>query len=149
MKVLVSTTCFLSKYLLRYIRSRSWGISANVNNIFGLFVTHSYTNSTKNAKKEAITFCRRIRIVVGVEPAAYPITNCSYLDIYISRKTRLCVVDLEGKYQTNIQAKLINFLVWKFRSIILNFLRFFAGFVKSSAFYTLLLLFQRVDMFEL
>ena len=29
------------------------------------------------------------------------------------------------------------------------FLLFFAEFVKSSAFYTLLLLFQRVDMFEL
>ena len=41
---------------------------------------------------------------------------CSYLDIYISRKIRLCVVDFEGKFQTNLQAKLINFLVWKFRS---------------------------------
>ena len=30
-----------------------------------------------------------------------------------------------------------------------NFLLFFAEFVKSTAFYTLLLLFQRVDMFEL
>ena len=45
-------------------------------------------------------------------------THCSYLDIYISQKIRLCVVDLEGKFQTIIQAKLINFLVWKFRSII-------------------------------
>ena len=72
--------------------------------------------------------------------------HCSFLDIYISRKIRLCVVDLEGKFQTNLQAKLLNFLVWKFRSIILIFLLFFAEFVKFSAFYTLLLLFQRVDM---
>ena len=54
--------------------------------------------------------------------------------IYISRKIRLCVVDLEGKFQTNLQAKLINFLVWKFRSTILLLL---------------LLIFQRVDIFEL
>ena len=73
----------------------------------------------------------------------------SFLDIYISRKIRLCVVDLEGKFQTNLQAKLLNFLVWKFRSIILNFLLFFAGFVKSSAFCNLSLLFQRVEIFEL
>ena len=74
--------------------------------------------------------------------------HCSYLDIYISRKIRFCVVDLEGKFQTNLQAKLLNFLVWKFRSITPIFLLFFAEFVKSSAFYTLLLLFQRVDMFD-
>ena len=54
--------------------------------------------------------------------------------IYISRKIRLCVVDLEGKFQTNLQAKLINFLVWKFRSTILLLL---------------LLIFQRADIFEL
>ena len=74
----------------------------------------------------------------------------SYLDIYISLKNRLCVVDLEGKFQTNLWAKLINFLVRKFRSIMLIFLLCFAEFVKS-AFYTLcvLLLFQRVDIFEL
>ena len=75
--------------------------------------------------------------------------HCSFLDIYISRKIRLCVVDLQGKFQTNLLAKPINFLVWKFKSIILIFLLFFAEFVKSTAFYTLLLLFQRVDMFEL
>ena len=69
--------------------------------------------------------------------------TCSYLDIYISRKIRLCIVDLEGKFQ-------INFLVWKFKSVLYSFFfYFFAEFVKSSAFYTLLLLFQRVDMFEL
>ena len=58
-----------------------------------------------------------------------------------------CVVDLEGKFQTNLQAKLINFLAWKFRSITLSL--FFAEFVKSTAFYTLLLLFQRVDISKL
>ena len=75
--------------------------------------------------------------------------HCSYLDIYISLKIRLCVVNLEGNFQTNLQAKLLNFLVWKFRSIILNFPLFFAGFVKSSAFCNLSLLFQRVKIFEL
>ena len=72
--------------------------------------------------------------------------NCSYLDIYFSRKIRLSVVDLKGKFQTNLQAKLTNFFVWK----LLIFLIFFAEFVKSSiAFYTLLLLFQRDEIFEL
>jgi predicted membrane metal-binding protein len=77
------------------------------------------------------------------------VAHCSYLDIYISRKIRLCVVDFVGKFQTNLPAKPINFLVWKFKSIILIFLLFFAEFVKSTAFYTLLLLFQKVDIFEL
>ena len=75
--------------------------------------------------------------------------HCSFLDIYISRKIRLCVVDFEGKFQANLQAKLFNFLVWKFKSIILIFLLFFAEFVKSTAFYTLLLLFQKFEIFEL
>ena len=76
-------------------------------------------------------------------------TVLSYLDIYISRKIRLCVVDFLGKFQTNLPAKLINFLVWKFKYIILIFLLFFEEFVKSTAFSQLLLLFQRVDIFEL
>ena len=50
---------------------------------------------------------------------------------------------------TNLQDKPITFLVWKFKSIILIFRLFCAEFVKSTAFYKLLLLFQRVDMFEL
>ena len=62
------------------------------------------------------------------------VAHCSYLDIYISRKIRLCVVDLEGKFQTNLHAKSITFLVSKFRSInIFIFLLFFAEFVKSTA----------------
>ena len=75
--------------------------------------------------------------------ANYTSAHCSYLDIYISQKIRLCVVDVEVKFQTNLQAKLVNFLVWKFRSIILIFLLFFVGIVKSSAFWTLSMLFQK------
>ena len=75
--------------------------------------------------------------------------HCNYLNIYISRKIRLCVVDLEGQFQTTLPAKPINFSIWKFRSIILIFLLFFAGVVKSSAFCTLLMLFQRVEILEL
>ena len=52
--------------------------------------------------------------------------HCSLLDIYISQKTRLCVVNLEDQFQMSLEAKLINFLIWKFRSIILIFLLFFA-----------------------
>ena len=71
------------------------------------------------------------------------VPHCSYLNIHISRKIRLCLVDLEGQFQTTLQAKAINFLIWKFRSIILIFLLFFAGVVKSSAFCTLLMLFPK------
>ena len=45
-------------------------------------------------------------------------SHCSYLDIYISQKIRLCKDDFEGKFQFNLQAKSITFLGWKFRSII-------------------------------
>ena len=63
----------------------------------------------------------RIKSPTRIEnaPATPTKSHCSYLDIYISQKIRLCVVDLEGKFQTNLQAKLLNFLVWKFKSIIL------------------------------
>ena len=43
-----------------------------------------------------------------------------------SRKIRLCVVNLEGNFQTNLQIKLLNFLVSKFESIIPYFYLFFA-----------------------
>ena len=69
--------------------------------------------------------------------------HCNYLNNYISQKIRHCVVYLEGQFQTTLQAKPINFLIWKFRSIILIFLLFFAGVVKSSAFCTLLMLFPK------
>ena len=50
------------------------------------------------------------------------------------RKIRLCVVDLEGKFQTNLQAKSITFLGWKFRSIILIFLLFLQNLSNSLLF---------------
>ena len=74
--------------------------------------------------------------------------HCSLLDVYISQKTRLCAVNLEDQFQTCLVAKLINFLIWKFKSIILIFLLILAGVVKSSAFCTLLLLFQRVEVLK-
>ena len=60
--------------------------------------------------------------------------HCSYLDIYISQKIRLCVVDLEDKSQTNLQAKLLNFLVWKFKSVILIFFYFLQKLLNSVLF---------------
>ena len=60
--------------------------------------------------------------------------DCSYLNIYISQKIRLCVIDLESQFQTSLQASIINFLTQKFNSIILIFLLFFAGIVKSTVF---------------
>ena len=46
------------------------------------------------------------------EPILYHLcTHCSYLDIYISQKIRLCKGDFEGKFQFNLQAKLLNVLV--------------------------------------
>ena len=71
--------------------------------------------------------------------------HCSYLEIYISQEIRLCEGDFEDKFQT-IQASIMNFLIWKFRSITLIFLQFFAGLVKSTAFCTL---FQWIDIFKL
>ena len=58
------------------------------------------------------------------------------------------VVDLEGQFQTSLQASIINFLIRKLRSITLIFLLFFAGIVESTAFCTLLLLFCRVEISE-
>ena len=102
---------------------------------------------------------RRARAVISFSPKAKSdeflsqvshtqYTHCSYLDIYISQKIRLCVVDVEVQFQTSLQAESINFLIWKFRSIILIFLLFFAGIVKSTAFCTLSLLFQWVEILE-
>ena len=59
------------------------------------------------------------------------------------KKTRLYVVNLEGQFQTSLEAKLINLLIWKFRSIILIFLLLLAGIVKSSAFCTLSMVFKK------
>ena len=76
-------------------------------------------------------------------------THCSYLDIYISQKISLCNGDFEGKFQTNTQASIMNFLIWKWKFIILIFLLFLAGVVKYTAFCTLLLLFQWLDVCKL
>ena len=51
--------------------------------------------------------------------------HCSYLEIYISQKISLCKGDFEGKFQTSVQTSIINFLIWKFRFIIINILLFF------------------------
>ena len=37
--------------------------------------------------------------------------HCSYLNIYISQKIRLCVVDLEDQFQITLQAKPINLFI--------------------------------------
>ena len=58
------------------------------------------------------------------QKVSFIMAHCSYLEIYISLKIRLCLVDFEGKFQTNLQAKLFNFLVWKFKSIMVIFLLF-------------------------
>ena len=65
--------------------------------------------------------------------------------VYISQKIRVCKGDFEGNFHTSVPASIF----WKFRSIIHIFLLFFAGVVKSTAFCTLLLLFQWLDIFKL
>ena len=56
-------------------------------------------------------------------------------------------VILKANFKPTYRPNPSHFFVWKFRSIILIFSYFFAEFVKSTVFYTLLLLFQRVDKF--
>jgi len=55
-------------------------------------------------------------------------------------------VILKANFKQFCRPKLSIFFIWKFRFIILIFLLVFAEFVKSTALYTLLLLFQRVDI---
>ena len=50
---------------------------------------------------------------------------------------------MEDQFQTTLLAKDIKFLIWKFRSIILIFLLFFARIVNSTSFCTLLMLFPK------
>ena len=59
------------------------------------------------------------------------ISHCSYLNIYISQKIRLCAVDLKGKFQTNLQAKSITFLCGN-SDLLHSFFLFFAEFGKST-----------------
>ena len=58
-------------------------------------------------------------------------------------ENRLFLVDLDGQFQTTLPPKAIKIFIWKFRTIFLIFLLFFAGVVKSSAFCTLLMLFPK------
>ena len=52
--------------------------------------------------------------------------HCSYLNIYISWKISLCLINLEDQVQVNFLTKPIIFFIWKFKSIILIFALFFA-----------------------
>ena len=70
------------------------------------------------AKRIISTIERRELVLAPRKPHCWTTLHCSYLDIHISRKIRLCVVDLEGQFQTSLQSKPINFFTWKFRSII-------------------------------
>ena len=87
-------------------------------------------------------FTSTVQINAGITTT----THYSLLDIYISqKKTWLCVVNLEEQFQTCVEAKLINFFYLKIQIFFL----FLAGVVKSSAFCTLLLIFQRVEVLKL
>ena len=74
--------------------------------------------------------------VLHTSTAVWYVSNCQknlmlrniYLDFFSQRK---------NTYQIAVQVHMLIFLL------------LFAEFVKSTAFYTLLLLFQRFDMFEL
>ena len=60
--------------------------------------------------------------------------------------------EFKGNFQFNLQAKSITFLGWKFRSIILVLVVFSYIFLQNFSnplLFTLLLLFQRVVIFEL
>ena len=58
-------------------------------------------------------------------------------------------VILKANFKQFCRPKVSIFFIWKFTFIILIFLLVFAEFVKSTAFYTLLLIFQRVDISNL
>ena len=64
----------------------------------------------------------------------YTTPHCSYLDIYISRKIRLCVVDLEGKFQTNLQAKLFGLEIQIYYRISANSFRGNYSFLNLALF---------------
>ena len=62
---------------------------------------------------------------------------------------RLWVVEVEGKVQVTLEAKLINISVWKLCFFQLIFILFLAGVEKSSAFCTLWLLYPKVEISKL
>ena len=62
---------------------------------------------------------------------------------------RRWVVEVEGKVQVTLEAKLINILIWKLCFFQLIFILFLAGVEKSSAFCTLWLLYPKVEISKL
>ena len=48
-------------------------------------------------------------VEIGCQCDQITAAHCSYLNIYILRKIRLCVVDWEGQFQTTLLAKPIYF----------------------------------------
>ena len=95
------------------------------------------------AKRIISTIERRELVLAPRKPHCWTTLHCSYLDIHISQKIRLCNGDFEDKFQASVQASIMNILIWKFNFIMLIFLLFFAGVVKSTAFCTQLLLFRK------
>merc|ERR1712051_445794 len=56
---------------------------------------------------------------------------------------RLCEGDFEGKFQNNLQASIMNFLMLKFKSITFIFLLFFPLLLSHSHCY-----FKKIELFE-
>ena len=85
---------------------------------------------------EVIIFGNSILLVEPYNPLQCMKTStyCSHLGIYILQKARLYVVNLESQFQTSLEAKLINLLIWKFRSIIFIFLLFFCRNCQLQCF---------------
>ena len=74
----------------------------------------------------------------------FPSSHCNYLDIYISQKIRLCVTSWFWRPISNQPAGRIHKLFdLKIQIYYTHFSSFFAGIVKSNAFFTLSLLFQK------
>ena len=76
------------------------------------------------------TFLNRMQILIwafisGQIKLSFPSTTPHHLNIYISQKNRLWLVNLEGQFQTGLEAKLTTFLIWKLISIILSFFFYF------------------------
>ena len=55
--------------------------------------------------------CRYYASIATVAVNICPDAHCIYLVIYISQKIKLCEGDLEGQFQTSLQAIIMNFLI--------------------------------------
>ena len=64
-------------------------------------ICHGYPSLKFNVKFSSF-FSKTLQHSISITTA-----HCSYLNIYISRKIRLCVVDLESQFQTTLQTKYI------------------------------------------